>query len=274
MNQAFWPSEAAGQAVASQATVETLNTIHEMHEVERLQGAIWKSDPDWVVPSHLLYIIASSGGIVLGARIDGELVGFVFGILARRDSSLIHASHMLGILDRYRSHGIGYALKERQRLRALEQGITTMTWTFDPLEARNAHFNLRKLGARSTIYRTDYYGEMRDAINQGLPSDRLLAEWDLDSNRGGRDVTEVVKPLLQPNPISVETDLSPLDDRMPVSIPIPQDIQTLRLRDPQIARQWQLAARKCFVTAFERGYVAAGFQDGGHILFPPLPSMS
>jgi predicted GNAT superfamily acetyltransferase len=141
-------------------------------------------EPRGIVPGALMGVIASGGGILLAAydRDHGDQpVGFVLGLLARRDGRLYHASHMLATDPAYQGRGIGAALERRQREAALAQGLDLMTWTFDPLIARNAHLNLHKLGAISRTYHEDYYGPMDDRFNGGLPTDRLLVEWRLDA---------------------------------------------------------------------------------------------
>src|SRR5438105_4101314 len=120
--------------------IEELRGIDGARQVEDLQMQIWGSNEAWIVPSHVLHIVADSGGILLGAQLDGQLVGFVVGFLARHGETLFHASHMLGVLPQYQQRGIGAALKWSQREHALAQGLDLMTWTFDPLEARNAYF--------------------------------------------------------------------------------------------------------------------------------------
>jgi predicted GNAT superfamily acetyltransferase len=252
----------------AEAAVESLTSIDDMIAVERLQGVIWGSDPTWVVPSHMLYIVADYGGILLGARVGGELVGFVFGLLARQDSKLLHASHMLGILPAYQGHGIGVALKHQQRLKAIGQGLDLMTWTFDPLEARNAHFNLHKLGAVSRIYRANYYGPMRDALNEGLPSDRLVTEWSLRNGRAGGAYHGPIVPMLDDLAGRPELNLDPSTLAGPVSVCVPQDFQGLRRDDPDAALAWRLAVRQAFTWAFDHGFVAKDFRDGAHILVP------
>src|SRR5579859_6260075 len=127
--------------------IEELHGLAQAREVEELQMQIWGANEAWILPSHVLLIVSDYGGILLGARVDNALVGFVLGFLARHDDKLFHASHMLGVLPAYRHHGIGAALKWRQRQVAQDQGLDLMQWTFDPLEARNAYFNFHKLGA-------------------------------------------------------------------------------------------------------------------------------
>lgn len=239
-----------------------------MEAVEELQSSVWGSDRTWVVPSHLLYIVSDYGGILLGAKVDDRLVGFVLGLLARKGDRLLHASHMLGILPEFQGHGIGAALKHRQRERALAQGLGLMVWTFDPLESRNAYFNFHKLRVTSSTYRPDYYGAMRDNLNQGLPSDRLVVEWDL------RDATLRVPAVDAPILILLNKEGRPVtripdsDPYRPLAIQVPRDIQGIRQAEPATAAAWRTATRHAFSWAFERGYVARDFVSGAHLLFP------
>jgi predicted GNAT superfamily acetyltransferase len=244
--------------------IENIRTMDAMREAERLQMAIWGADQTWVVPSHVLYIAAESGGIVLGAYKSGLLVGFVLGFLGRRQNRLYHASHMLGIHPSCQLHGIGAALKWRQRQEALDQGLDLMTWTFDPLEARNAYFNLHKLGAIARVYRDDLYGAMDDQLNQGLPSDRLKIEWHLRQRPGPVSLLEAPIPLLLNH--AGEPELQTGQEGRSLTVAIPRDLQELKQRDPDAALRWRLAARGAFTWAFSQGYVARGFRDGTYLL--------
>lgn len=251
-----------------QWVIDDIHDIAVMDEVERLQATIWGSDPAWTVPSHVLHIVGEYGGILLGAWQGSELVGFVLGFLGRRDAALVHASHMLGILPAYRKHGIGAALKHRQRERALSQGLDLMTWTFDPLESRNAHFNLHKLGATTRTYRTDYYGSMRDSLNQGLPSDRLVIDWRLRGIGPPRNFTAIPHSILVDSAgvPKLATDAARSDG--PLSIALPRDVQTMKRDDPEGALRWRLAVREAFNWALARGYEAIDFRDGAYVLVP------
>lgn len=248
--------------------VSRLAGIEDMQALEDLQARIWGSDPAWVVPAHLLYILAQYGGIVLGARADGELIGFVFGLLARQDGHLLHASHMLGIRPSHQGHGIGSTLKHRQRQCALEQGLDRMMWTFDPLESRNGYFNFHKLMTTSSTYHADYYGPMRDALNQGLPSDRLVVEWDLRGSERPLRHAHPAVPILMELADLPELRFGDVPADRPVAIQVPADIQALRQRDAKAALLWRMAVREAFTWAFSRGYVARDFDEGAHILFP------
>jgi predicted GNAT superfamily acetyltransferase len=235
-----------------------------MREAERLQMAIWGADQTWVAPSHVLYIAADSGGIVMGAYKDGVLVGFVLGFLGRHEDRLYHASHMLGIHPAYQLHGIGAALKWRQREEALGQGLDLMTWTFDPLEARNAYFNLHKLGAIARVYREDLYGAMTDDLNRGLPSDRLMIEWHLRRLSGPLSLPEPPVSLLVSH--GSWPEIQPVQEGRPLTVFIPRHMQEIKRRDPKAALRWRLAVREALTWAFSRGYVARDFRDGAYLL--------
>ena len=246
--------------------IEDVADSARFRELEQLQMRVWGSDVPDVVPSHVLYIAATTGGIVLGARDGDRTIGFVLGFLARRNGRLYHASHMLGIDPDYQGHGTGAALKWKQRDRALAQGLDLMTWTFDPLESRNAYFNLNKLGAMSRTYKTNVYGDMTDELNRGLPSDRLEVEWQLE--RVPRQAVSIPDGTL-----SILSDVGggpalDIPDRTPrvVRIAAPTSVQRLKREAPELALDWRLAQRSAFTWAFERGYEVTGFADGSFIL--------
>jgi predicted GNAT superfamily acetyltransferase len=148
-----------------------------------LQGRIW--DPDMATPVHQLIAADSCGGVVLGAFQDDALVGFSYGFPAQRDGEVWLHSHQTGVGAGLRDRRIGETLKWLQRDVALRHGYERITWTFDALQARNGYVNLVKLGAVADAYIADYYGELPDAMNEGLPSDRLWITWRLTDTRVG-----------------------------------------------------------------------------------------
>ena len=153
----------------------------ELAAVEALQRLIWSGGDADVVPGHVLLTAAHNGGLVAGAFVEGRLAGFVWGFLGMDTGAdrprLKHCSHQLGVHPDYRNTGLGFALKCFQRERVLSQGLDRITWTYDPLLARNARLNIGKLGATCSTYLRDLYGEMHDALNAGLPSDRFQVDW-------------------------------------------------------------------------------------------------
>lgn len=236
-----------------------------LQDLVHLQAQIWPDDPLMPVPAHLMAVIGSSGGIVLGAHDGDQVVGFALGILARSGPRLYHASHMVGIHPAYQGTGIGARIKEVQRERALAQGLDLMTWTFDPLEARNAYFNVHKLGATARHYKENVYGAMQDALNRGLPSDRLLVEWYLPTPRDPVPPSETY-PLLRSEGDRPVLDLDGEFRGGDLSIAVPAGIQDLKRADPALALEWRLVSRRAFTWAFARGYRAVDFTRGTYIL--------
>jgi len=249
-------------------TIQTVTTIDQCRQIERLQEKIWASSQLEVVPDHLLFTIAKEGGIVLLASTEtGEPVGFAYGFLSRTDAGHLKlASHQAGVLAAYQDRHIGLALKLAQRDRALEQGLNLITWTFDPLQGRNAYFNLHKLGAVCITYLPNLYGDMRDDLNQGLPSDRFRVDWWIVSDRvAARVAGDVEKrpvsayPVLNSGLLSDDSLRLPSSTVQPLQAPhclveIPSDINLLKMKNRNTALQWRLQTRQIFEQAFAAGY--------------------
>jgi predicted GNAT superfamily acetyltransferase len=265
-----------GGTISPGVTIEDVHDLPRLRAMEDLQELVWGGDYRAVVPAHMLYIVGTSGGIVLGAYLNGQLVGFVLGLLAQRNGRLYHASHMLGIHPDHQGGGIGAALKWQQRERALAQGLDLMTWTFDPLEARNAHFNLHKLGVISRTYLENVYGEMADRLNQGLPSDRLYVEWWLQSTpksqagRARQEPAPTAEGMVTVLRNDGGTPVVRLDrvPGTPLSIEVPDAIQRVKREDPQLALRWRRAQRQALTWAFDHGYVVRDFVRGAYVLVP------
>lgn len=257
-----------GQTMASGIRIQDLSSSEHLQGLEDLQVLVWGSGPRMVVPVHVLHIVATTGGIVLGAYDGDQAVGFAFGFLARDRDHLHHASHMLGIHPEYQGQGIGAALKWAQRERAVAQGLDLMTWTFDPLEARNAYFNLHKLGVISRTYKENVYGELDDSLNRGLPSDRLLVEWRLDAPRAEHPVEMGGVTILADIDGRPSLQLEPDLDGHLLRVHAPEDIQRVKHESPEVAREWRLAQRAAMNWALARGYVIQDFAGGAFILRP------
>lgn len=253
--------------------IRSLRTLDELHACERLQRDIWGFEDASVVPHHMLITAQKSGGILLGAFEDDELIGFVFSFPGLEDGRLKQCSLMCGVLAHRRYRGVGYELKRAQRRAALDQGLELITWTFDPLQSANAHFNLGKLGAIAKRYERDLYGDIRDELNRGLPTDRFTVEWWTRSPRVRSYVEEIdaaaprkrARPgelpvvnrtaLHQGGLINVEITLRERAQRLCVEIP--RDINTLKERDPALARRWRRETREIFEHYFQEGYIAS-----------------
>jgi len=231
---------------------------------EAMSRDVWGAAERNVVPRELLLTMQLNGGLVHGAfRPDGRLVGFCFAFLGRRDGQLRLCSHQLAVVPEFRGAGIGIALKQAQRADAIELGYELVTWTFDPLEARNAYINLHRLGCIARLYDRNHYGEMEDELNRGLPSDRLEAEWWLQRNKPAVIVTDPVVLL------RVGADGSPVRDdhavlgRGPALIGVPSDFQAVKRTSLELAARWRMESRVAFETALGAGLVAVEFQRQG-----------
>ena len=212
-----------------------------------LQRETWGANFSEVVPPALLWAVQHVGGIAAGAFDKRNvLLGMVFGISGVRDGELAHWSDMLAVRPDMRGSGLGIALKAYQRETLLELGIRRVFWTFDPLESRNAYINFSKLGVVAREYLRDAYGESDSVLHQGIGTDRLIAEWRLDSAR--------VRAALAGDPPDAGADAAQVE--------IPRNIQELKAVNPEEAREWREKTRAQFEALLARGYVVQGFRRG------------
>ena len=287
--------------------IRPIQTHDEYRAAERLQRLVWGQGDLDVVPDHLLITIQKNGGLVLGAFEvspgDGEEqpVGFALGFLGQTpDGRVKHCSHMVGVAPGHQNQNIGYRLKLAQRELVLAQGIDLITWTFDPLESRNARLNFHKLGATCNTYLRNVYGQMRDELNVGLPSDRFQVDWhiatDHVADRLRSDPAGTSLRALQAEGIPILNHALPMqreaqppcgrqrllpgdlpcppDEVLPlegdrVLIEIPAHFQAVKSADIDLARAWRLHTRELFETAFAAGYVVVALvlAGGSHVLF-------
>jgi predicted GNAT superfamily acetyltransferase len=247
----------------------------ERRECVRLQAAIWGAGFADQVPPSILMIAQETGGVASGAFAGDVLVGFVFGITGLRDGRLVHWSDMLAVRPDHRHHGLGVRLKLHQRDLLLPLGVEVVLWTFDPLVSRNAHLNLRRLGAVARDYRRDLYGHPTSPLHAGIGTDRLLVEWWIAGDRvrqrllqatGAAAAPPAEAPLL--NPHVVESGVArpgravdaPTGDT--VAIAIPGDLDAVRDHDMALAGAWRRNVRSAFELAFAAGYVAVDLVRG------------
>lgn len=254
-------------------TIRSVDTLAEVRAVEVLQRQAWAMPDDLeVVPLHLLVAAQRNGGLLLGAFDGAALVGFVFGFPGlTADGQAKHCSHMMGVAPAYRSLGVGYRLKLAQRAHSLEQGIDLITWTYDPLESRNAYLNIHKLGGVCRSYLRDYYGPMADGLNRGLPSDRFEVEWWLDGERVQRRLAGRAVPACPESAVRVlETRATAAGLRAPghslldadaphVLVEVPAEYQAVKAADSELALAWRLATRAVFEAYSAAGYTAVDF---------------
>jgi predicted GNAT superfamily acetyltransferase len=251
--------------------IRVVKTHDEFAACEAMSRDIWGAAERNVVPRELLLTMQHNGGLVHGAFLPtGRLVGFCFAFLGMRDAQLRLCSHQLGVLPEFRGTGIGIALKQAQRYDALRLGYELVTWTFDPLEARNAYINLHRLGCVARLYDRDHYGSMEDELNRGLPSDRFEAEWWL---RKAQPVT-AGDPLVM---VRVGADGEPVRERLNLSarratlISVPPDFQAVKRDSLELALRWRMATRAAFEDALAAGLIAIDFRRDGTYVMAPSP---
>ena len=218
----------------SEIDIRPLETIEAIHEAARLFDAVWVGDRA-TMPANILRALEHSGNYVVGLFDGDRMIGASAAFFGPPADRSMH-SHITGVLPGYQGRGLGRQLKNHQREWALRRGIGHITWTFDPLIARNAHFNLAVLGTRVTDYLVNQYGEMPDDVNRGDESDRLMVSWAL------------AEP---PAP-------TPADDTVHAVVEIPDDIEALRRADPTAAAAWRVRVRDEL-----RGQLASGRRIGG-----------
>lgn len=267
--------------------VRPLDGWEEYRACEELQREIWGDAFAQVAPAGLMKVTARVGGIASGAfDEDGRLAGFVYGITGQDgEGRPLHWSHMLGVRPDHRDRGLGLRLKEHQRELLLERGVEEARWTFDPLVARNAHFNLNRLDVEVLDYEPDMYGESESRLHRGLGTDRFVVSWDLPSHdpdraREGGHVSGESAPAAGaavpgepggPTPPGDSPDVGApeaSDDEAAgaappvVRVEIPADVFAVRERDPDEAGAWRRRTRRAFLARLRAGYRVASFVPG------------
>ncbi|MBB4823678.1 putative GNAT superfamily acetyltransferase [Sporosarcina luteola] len=244
--------------------IRKLTTIEDVRLIQPLEEKVWQSD---AIPLHQLYTAIQNGGLLIGAFDGEQLVGFSYSFPGVRDGFVFLCSHMLGIDPDYRSQGIGRKLKERQLELAAQMGYELIVWTYDPLESRNAYLNLTKLHGICSTYLENWYGEMADGLNQGLPTDRFKVEWWIRSERVQLAWIPDAISFERPCSISYTASGNPQIQEEMVQlrpgadgyeIPVPADIQHLKKTEPALAFNWRMHLRTIFQQLFADGYAAVG----------------
>jgi predicted GNAT superfamily acetyltransferase len=286
----------AQQLTIHDLSIRDLKTIDDLTQLKAVEKEVWGMADEDTLPLTLAIALKAAGNIFVGAFVKPEqqpeqkkdkhenrnnnkeqLVGFAFGFLGREHGQTTIHSHMLAVLDPYRHLDLGSRLKQAQRERALAQGIREMTWTYDPLQSRNAHFNFSKLGVVSDTYKTDFYGPETSSMLHRNGTDRLWVRWILNSRRvrdriasgpAGKnvrtetlDALKLLAPLVRFDPSGkpARADLSEALARQRVSIEIPGDILEVERADMGLAREWRDATRWAFREALKAGFFVAEF---------------
>src|SRR5438067_10492821 len=261
-------AHAVSRPGSSVMTIRDVRGADELRACQDLQRRAWGITEDgYVLPVATMAGAQKVGGLILGAfDSSGLLVGFAFGFLGRLKGSLILYSQLTAVHPAHQSAGVGRLLKFEQRRRARDMGLDAVVWAFDPLQASNAAFNLGVLGATCRTYEVDLYGSRTDALNAGLATDRLLAEWpsSVEPTAGptepwldGVDLIETSVDRGIRRPVKVREIPG---GAVHVHIEIPHRIADLKSHgSPGPARQWQSALREAFQAAFGANFVAVGF---------------
>ena len=255
--------------MGSDLTIRPFETIEEFQDCVRFQEEIWGTGFSERVAVAILKVSQRLGGIAAGAYDEsGELAGFVYGMTGVESGEVVHWSDMLAVRPELQNAGLGVRLKAYQRDRLLAMGITRMHWTFDPLESKNAHVNLNKLGAVAREYVQDMYGQTDSPLHRGIGTDRFVPTWTLDSERvvqrlvEGQSGPEVGADEGAPPAFGVareggilvpgEADLTLEGSR--ILVPIPSSVQELKSESLEAAVRWRHATRAVLSCYLDRGY--------------------
>ena len=262
-----------------------LATLDDFAGVVDLEREIWGPGYNEVVPVPILAVTVMRGGILVGAfespsrasgpsraesRDGDRMIGFVYSLAGIKHGRPTQWSHMLGVLDAFRSDGVGYQLKILQRERTLAMELDLIEWTYDPMQAMNAHFNFAKLGVIAEEYEVNVYGESTSPLHKGNPTDRFVAEWWVGSARveerirGAAPLAPVltVEPACRAQaagewltPAAIDLSL----DAKRISVEIPTGFTQMLSGAPELALEWRMTTRELFTDYFARGYRAVEF---------------
>ena len=220
--------------------IEKITTLQDQKFARNIFDKTWQIQIGTEITPNLLQAMVHSGAYLTGAFIESKCIGAAFAFPATTNGLHLH-SHMTAVLDDYRDQGVGYALKIDQWQWAKKNNYAEITWTFDPLVARNAKLNLIKLGVDISKYYPNFYGDMPDALNAGDESDRVMARWEVVGEQ------PVAKSIIT-NP-----------DKADTLIKIPEDIVAIRSKDIFENLRWRRKVREEFMQAFEKGGKVIGF---------------
>jgi predicted GNAT superfamily acetyltransferase len=266
-------------------TIAPFRNMADYKACEEIQREVWHSQDIDIIPVPLLLAVNRTGGILMGAFNSlGDLIGFAFSILGSSEGELLHYSHMLAVRVAYRNFDVGYKLKLAQRKEVLRRKIPIITSTFDPMQPLNAYFTLGKLGAWANTYEEDFYGETTSLSDRGLPTDRMLAHWDLENENvvarleTGPSHRDVKRELKQKTVINELVEVAPgMMNSTPVKLnctadhflfEVPYNLPEIKSRDLGIALEWQGKMRQVFRHYFRRDYAATDFwvaEQDGHL---------
>jgi predicted GNAT superfamily acetyltransferase len=252
-----------------------LQSQEEFADVVELQRRVWGSSYEDVVPRSIFSVVVKRGGILVGAFDQTRMVAFVFSWPGLKAGRTMQWSHMLAVDEAYRRSGVGYRLKLAQRDRTLAQGLDLIEWTYDPLQAANAHLNFARLGVVVEDYLENVYGTSGSVLHQGAPTDRFVAAWHLASPHVERRLAREASLLVRDASLgdvcvvnrtrmdgawlmpSGEPELG--RDEARLFVEIPTRFGEMLLEAPERALEWRMTSRRIFTTYFARGYRCVDF---------------
>ena len=258
----------------AEVQVRLIDALPDLLEVTSLFDEIWRPSSDRPISTELMRAFAKAGNYVAGAYDADKLVGACVGFFAAPADAVLH-SHIAGVSARVAGRHVGMALKLHQRAWSMRRGIARIEWTFDPLVARNAYFNIVKLGGTPAEYLPNFYGDMQDGINTGDDSDRLLVNWDLATPRvvaacaGEYAPADAVALRGAGAVVALTCDAqgAPVRASAPVTgtalVGVPRSIETMRVTDPDQAREWRGAMREVLAGLMAAGGRVTGFDRAG-----------
>ncbi|HUE86288.1 MAG TPA: hypothetical protein VMO26_09440 [Vicinamibacterales bacterium] len=271
--------------------IRDLHSLDDYRAVVALEQEIWGySDPGDVITVPVFIITVKRGGILVGAFDDGgRMVGFAFSLVGIKNGKPTQWSHMMGVVAEYRRSGLGRALKLAQRERAIAAGFDLMEWTFDPLQALNAHLNFSRLGVVCSEYARNVYGESTSALHRGTPTDRFVVEWHLREPHVERRISRIEESPLVVRAVEA-ADAPPANRTLEAGkwlrttpgdlaidgprlwVEVPEGFTEMQQEAPELALEWRHHTREIFETYFVRGYRAVDFELGRRRYLLALPT--
>ena len=227
--------------------VRSIVDLPELREAVRIQKLIWNFDDVDLLPVRLFVVAGKVGGQTMAAFDGDKMVGFLLSIPGIKKGSIYLHSHMMGVLEEYRNAGAGRAMKLAQRTEALSREVKLVEWTFDPLQLKNAFFNIERLGAVVRRYVLNQYGVSSSPLQAGLPTDRCIVEWALESTRVNY-LVDGAGSYQQPSAVA--------------KIAVPNAISEIAKKEPARALQLQSSISEQFMRHFTNGLAVTGFERG------------
>jgi predicted GNAT superfamily acetyltransferase len=232
--------------------LKKIKEIEELKKIPEIQKSAWGfSDLD-IEPHHLMTRVQKYGGLILGLYFQGELAGFTYAIIGKWEGKYFIYSHQTAVRKEHQYRGFGFLLKKGQREEVLKMGYDLIKWNFDPLESMNAYFNFHRLGIISVEYERNIYGEGESGLHKGLPTDRLIATWNLNSDRVVQKMKKKDDPILEDIPSKRLENFTQTYSY----IEMPKNIRSLKETNLNEAIEWRAKTRGLFESAFQEGYVA------------------